>query len=278
MDARILVVEDDSSARMAIAALLKSAGYLVTESPDGETALELLRQGVYAKEPFDVVLADIRMRTVGGIEVLHVARRLSRPPEVIILTGYGTMETSIEALRAQAYDYLTKPCKPDELLRCVEGAVEHRMGELRKDDALQMITKAVAHLYDTVPLSEHDVPGNVQTTMSRADQNRFLHVGALSLDRFSHSASFNGQALHLTPIEYELLSCLTEARGRMVEYQEIARRTHGYAADNTEAQALLRTHIQNLRRKIPPDYFINVRGRGYRLVAPEERTDLDEEG
>jgi DNA-binding response OmpR family regulator len=95
-----------------------------------------------------------------------------------------------------------------------------------------------------------------------------LHVGQLTIDCFRHTATFNGQTLHLTPIEYALLLCLAEARGRVVGYSEIIRRTHGISVDEMEAQTLIKPHIRNLRRKIDPAYLSNVRGTGYVLAAP----------
>jgi DNA-binding response OmpR family regulator len=99
-----------------------------------------------------------------------------------------------------------------------------------------------------------------------------VRVGALTIDTFQHTVTFGDTALHLTPTEYELVYCLARAQGRVLEYREIAQQTHGNVSDRNEAHGLLKTHIQNLRRKIDPDYIVSVRGVGYMLVAPTQRS------
>jgi DNA-binding response OmpR family regulator len=167
-------------------------------------------------------------------------------------------------LRAGADDYLLKPCEPTELLSCVAKAVHRRQEQQRQVDAIQTIFIGLDQLRGgTQPL----VPEPAQAP-SVEEPGRYLHVGQLTIDCFRHTATFNGQTLHLTPIEYALLLCLAEARGRVVGYSEIIRRTHGISVDEMEAQTLIKPHIRNLRRKIDPAYLSNVRGTGYVLAAP----------
>jgi DNA-binding response OmpR family regulator len=271
-EARVLVVEDDATTRMSIVAVLEGSGYNVEEAADGETAITRLQGALHNRNPYDVVITDIRMGTVDGVEVLYAARDQDRPPEVIILTGFGTMDTAIAALRAGAHDYLTKPCKPQELLTYVEGAVSRRLSEQRRDDALRMISQAIGHLQGNgVTPQAGGAPAFQENTSAAGDAERYLSVGALSIDTFQHTVLFNGQPVHLTPIEYELLACLAEARGRALSYQEIASHTHHHHVERSEAHGLLKTHVQNLRRKIGPDYIVSIRGTGYLLVDPEQQ-------
>lgn len=278
MNAHILVVEDDATTRMSIVAVLRGAGYSVTEAADGEEAIAMLQQARETGDAYNVVLTDIRMHTVDGIEVMHAARTGPRPPEVIILTGFGTMDTSIAALRAGAYDYLTKPCKPNDLLNYVAGAYDHWQNELRRDDAIRAITQALGQLQPNTPPPGEDAPTTPLPPLPAAasgatspEEERYVRVGALAIDTFQHTITFGGTALHLTPTEYELVHCLARAQGRVLEYLEIAQQTHGNVSDRNEAHGLLKTHIQNLRRKIDPDYIVSVRGVGYMLVAPAQR-------
>jgi DNA-binding NtrC family response regulator len=121
----ILLVEDDDTARRSIASVLERAGYIVDAVPDGEQAVALLNSSA-SGPAFDVVLTDLLLGTLDGVAVLKAARAMPNPPEVILLTGYGTLQTAIEALRAGAFDYLLKPCRLDDLLRCIKGAAERR--------------------------------------------------------------------------------------------------------------------------------------------------------
>ncbi|MBI9076728.1 MAG: response regulator [Desulfatibacillum sp.] len=118
-DHSILFVDDDYYSREATARDLKSRGYQVTTAPDGETALELL-----AKNSFNLVITDLVMDQVDGIEVLKTAKNMHPDIMVIILTGYGDMSSAIEALRLSADDYLLKPCDPEEthfrVIKCLK--------------------------------------------------------------------------------------------------------------------------------------------------------------
>lgn len=270
METQVLLVEDDATARLLLGEVLTGAGYHVTTAQDGETALDLL-----AKQRFDVVITDIRMRKVGGIQVLHAAKQYPTSPAVILLTGYGSLETALEALRAGAYDYLLKPVDPNDLLDRVEGAVQRRQSEQRQNNAVRIIAQGLAQLQgqalaDDQPEKWVNRPAPEQPP---PEETRYIKVGLLSIDSFRHTASFDGQTLHLTPIEYALLRCLAESAGRVLTYREIVRCSHGHEPEETEAQSLLKAHIRNLRRKIATDYLVNVRGTGYMLVDPETAPD-----
>jgi len=268
----ILLVEDDDTARRLLADVLHEAGHRVTAARDGETALELLAEG-----SFDAVVTDIRMRNVDGVQVLHAARERDNPLPVILLTGFGSLESAIAALRAGAYDYLLKPVDPDELLKRLAKALEQRATEQRRDQAVHIIAQGLAQLQEqenTSPTPEtNDLlsPSRPPSAAGREQSNqqqRYIQVGTLALDTFRHTATFDGQSFHVTPIEYELLHCLARTAGRVVGYRDIVRATHGHDTDEFEAQSLLKAHIRNLRRKIDPSYLVNVRGTGYMLLDP----------
>ncbi len=248
---RVLLVEDDHAALMSLRRILESAGYHVVAVADGETACQHLED---IGGDYDVVLTDLRMNDVNGLEVLRAARRLPDPPEVVLLTGYGTLGTAIEALRAGVYDYLLKPCKPDELLCAIEGAMRRRY-----DSALH---RAVLHE------RTHGVESQDERVI--LEQVRYLRVGELLIDRLNRRVLFRSRVIQVTPTEYELLCCLAEARGQVLTFREIVQRAYidSYAISDDEAQQLLKTHIHNLRHKIDPAYIINVRGVGYRLTDP----------
>lgn len=270
MECHILLVEDDTTARILLMNVLTRAGYEVTPAPDGETALELLER--YA---FDLILTDIQMLAVDGIQVLKAARLRPSPPVVILLTGHGTLETAIESLRAGASDYLLKPCSPAELLDRVARALQQRMREVQQAEVIRTV-RALSQTLAQLPETDRTNGIPEQPRQPIEDQNGLeasssvLRVGLLCIDRLRYTASFDGRQLHLTPIEYALLCCLAEARGEVIGYSEIVRRSHGHNATDTEAQSLLKAHIHNLRRKIDPSYLINVRGVGYRLAAAHE--------
>jgi DNA-binding NtrC family response regulator len=117
--ARILVVEDEEITRENLMHVLRREGYEVDAANDGEGALDLLGKGRY-----DVILTDLRMRHVDGMGVLAAAKGMQPETEVIMLTGYATVETAVAAMEQGAYHYLAKPYKLDELRALVRKALE----------------------------------------------------------------------------------------------------------------------------------------------------------
>lgn len=126
--AKLLVVDDEKNLRLVIQKELSRQGHEVEPAEDGEAAWEQLE----AKD-FDVILCDINMPRLDGIGLLRRVREKSpHPPEVIMLTGQGTIETAIEAMKLGAYDYLTKPYRIAELSALVDQAAEKH--QLRMDN------------------------------------------------------------------------------------------------------------------------------------------------
>src|SRR5512138_3510643 len=117
----VLVVDDQRNMRATTALLLRQAGHAVEEAESGGAAIRRVQQ-----QPFDVVLTDLRMPDVDGIEVLRAVREHAPDTQVIVMTGYGTIESAVEAMRQGALDYVSKPFKADELLLRIARAVEQR--------------------------------------------------------------------------------------------------------------------------------------------------------
>ncbi len=118
---KVLVVDDQRNMRATTAMLLRQAGHLVEEAESGGAAIRRVQH-----EPFDVVLTDLRMPDVDGLEVLGAVRAHAPDTQVIVMTGYGTIESAVEAMRRGALDYVSKPFKEDELLLRIDRAVEQR--------------------------------------------------------------------------------------------------------------------------------------------------------
>jgi len=122
---RILLVDDEEIIRKTLAVSLQEEGYEVITASTGEDAIRKLKEGVY-----DLVITDLIMEGVGGMEVLKIARQLDHEAMVMILTGYGSLESAIDALRLGVHDYLLKPYNPTELFVKVAHCLEQL--ELRR--------------------------------------------------------------------------------------------------------------------------------------------------
>ena len=125
----VLVVDDDSAHRTMLRTLLTGWGYTIFEADDGSAAIEKAND-----QAFDLILMDIRMIKVSGIEALHEIKAFNPSIPVIIMTAYSSVETAVEALKSGAYDYLTKPLDFDELRLAMERAMDHR--QLKEENRL----------------------------------------------------------------------------------------------------------------------------------------------
>jgi DNA-binding NtrC family response regulator len=121
MGASILVVDDDPDVQVTFSQLLHAEGYVVATAGSGEEALTRL-----ARSGFDVLVSDIKMPGLTGLDVLERSRALDPALAVILMTGYATIETAVEALRRGASDYLRKPFRVEELRQSVQRALSLR--------------------------------------------------------------------------------------------------------------------------------------------------------
>ncbi|MCX6132931.1 MAG: response regulator [Ignavibacteriales bacterium] len=132
MNERILVVDDEESLRLSLKFKLKSAGFDVDTAIDGEEALEKLKA-----KPADVVLLDINMPRMSGIEALTIIRQTYPHTEAIMLTGFADFSTAIECLKIGAKDYLVKPVDTTELVTRLRSLVRSRSTERALQDVHQ---------------------------------------------------------------------------------------------------------------------------------------------
>ena len=119
--ARILIVDDQENARSMLAEMLRSEGYAVVQADGGEAACEMVTNGAY-----DLIITDLRMGDVGGLEVLHRTREASPTTPVIVMTAFGTIEDAVEAMRFGAQDFVQKPFVEEELMTKVARATRTR--------------------------------------------------------------------------------------------------------------------------------------------------------
>jgi two-component system response regulator HydG len=116
----ILVVDDDPGHRTTLKTILKTWGYGISEADDGRTAVDRVRQS-----PFELILMDVRMAVMSGIDALKEINAYNPAIPIVIMTAYSSVQSAVEAMKAGAYDYLTKPLDFDELKLTIERALEH---------------------------------------------------------------------------------------------------------------------------------------------------------
>lgn len=134
---RILVVEDENIARRNLEHILKKEGYTVVAVDQGAKALDLLRH-----QNFDLVLTDLKMEKVDGMQVLEKSRELQPCTEVIMITGYATVDSAVAAMKEGAYHYIAKPYKIDEIRQIVGQALMKRRLQLENLELKESLKKA----------------------------------------------------------------------------------------------------------------------------------------
>lgn len=279
--AQVLVVDDEGPNRYSVSKTLRRVGYIVSEAASGEEALDYANN-----QEFDVILTDIRMQGIDGVELLRRIKEESPDAIVILMTGYASLGTAVEAVRLGAHDYLIKPSSSQDIRQSVSRGIERARNLRRRRRLLDTIKNDVFELtradrdaataaFDTSPPNDLD-RGIYNETVPETNSNS-MQLGPLTVHTGRYQISVDEKPIDLTPTEFDLLLYLAAHRGRVVPCHELVREVRGYTVDEAEAREVIRPHVSNLRRKLKEsnqeaDLIVNVRGIGYRLndqIAPE---------
>ena len=206
---RVLVVDDEPAIRRALRPPLIELGFQVAEASRGEEALQALRAA-----PYDVVLLDINMPGIGGIETLRRIRTVAPRLPVLMLTVRDDEEDKVEALDMGADDYVTKPFSTRELIASIRSAVRRVRAPARPEDAP-------------------------------------IEIGEIRLEPLKRLVTKRGAPVRLTRKEFDILYCLMSRAGRVVTYARLL--TAVWGAEFREEVEYLRTFVRQLRKKIEDD-------------------------
>src|SRR5947209_14685024 len=143
----ILIVDDEAGIRESLAGILADEGYSSSAVDSGEACLELLRKTV-----FDVVLLDIWLPGLDGLNTLAKIRELDHPPEVIMISGHGTIETAVRATKLGAYDFLEKPLRMEKTLILVKNAVDAAKLQRENGDLKKQLQAKSVIVGDSIPM------------------------------------------------------------------------------------------------------------------------------
>jgi DNA-binding response OmpR family regulator len=270
--AHVLVVDDEGANRYSVSKTLQRVGYIVSEAASGEEALEVMQ-----KQIFDVVLTDIKMPGLDGVELLRRVKDEAPDAIVILMTGYASLGTAVEALRLGAHDYLIKPSSSQDIRQSVARGVERARNLKRRRTLLEAIRNDVFELAqaDTTAVVA-GLEGLIEDEEPRPRDpipepvNNSMQLGPLTVYPGAYQIAIGEKDIDLTPTEFDLLLYLAAHRGRVVPCHELVREVRGYSVDEAEAREVIRPHVSNLRRKLKSaeqdaDLIVNVRGIGYRL-------------
>ncbi len=236
---RILVVDDEPAIRRALRPPLMELGFQLAEASRGEEALQALRA-----QSYDVVLLDVNMPGLGGIETLRRIRAFAPRLPVLILTVRDQEEDKVEALDLGADDYVTKPFSTRELIARIRSAVRRMRAPARTEDAP-------------------------------------IEIGEVYLDPVKRRVTKRGEPIKLTRKEFDILHCLMSRAGRVVTYAKLL--TAVWGADCREEVEYLRTFVRQLRKKMEDDpsnpvYLLTDVSVGYRFADAQMLTERNGAG
>ena len=264
-EGHILIIDDEPSLRQTMARILQRAGYEVTTAANGMEGLTLVSQ-----HAFDLLYLDIRMPDVSGLELLQTIHTRFPDLPVILFTAQPDLNSAVEALRRGAIDYLLKPLKPQTVIDRTKSILSERQKERRKRELQRQIDALQAELNSLESEREDAVPS--KQVQAPASDDRFVKRGSLTFDLHTRRVTMNGKVVSLPPTSFDYLLVLARHAPNVVDFQTLVSEAQGYETDTREAQELTKWHVHHIRQAIEPDsrnpiHVINVRGKGYRLVA-----------
>jgi DNA-binding response OmpR family regulator len=252
---RILIVDDEPGVRFVLEKTLAAEGYRLDSAAGGEEAIRKL-----AGDDYEVLLLDLKMMPVDGLQVINALRARGSDAAVIILTAHSTIESAVEALRLGAFDYLFKPASPEVIRERVREAIGYSRQVTRRARLLGQMETIRQSLLELEPES-----GPVGQAIA---PDRFLRSGKLTIDKYHRTAMLAGEVIDLTTAEYDLLLVLAEAAPQPLAPRELARRALQYDPQEIEARQTVKYHIHQLRLKLGedprnPKYIKTIRYKGY---------------
>lgn len=238
MKSNILVVDDEPVARQSLTDILKLEGYNVTSAPNGQAAVEFVRT-----HPIDLMVVDLRMPGMDGLEVVQIVNQVSPETEVILLTAFGSTDTAIQALRLRIHDYLLKPASPNQVLSSVRKGLARHQARMRA------------------------AGGDFDPDGSEGPITFTLKDGTL-VDLSRRQIHHKNKLEYLTPAEGRLLRIFLENEGKVFSHRELVLLVQGYDTSQREAPEILRPLVSRLRHKLEQfpllsERLLSVRGTGY---------------
>jgi DNA-binding response OmpR family regulator len=239
MKSNILIVDDEPVARQSLTDILKLEGYSVMSLPNGQAAVEHVRT-----HPVDLMIVDMRMPGMSGLEVVQVVNQVSPETEVILLTAYGSTDTAIQALRLRIHDYLLKPASPAQVIQSVKKGLARRSTKLRIKS------------------------GSVDAVETDDAVQEFVFKDGTVVDLSRRQIRCKNKTEHLTPAEGRLLQILMRNEGKVFSHRELVLLVQGYDTSQREAPEILRPLVSRLRHKLEQfpvlaERVSSVRGTGY---------------
>jgi len=253
MTSNILIIDDDANVRESLSEVLRTEGFQVDTAVSGEDGLAVLKV-----ESFDMVLLDIRLPGLDGEVVMREIQKYYPETQMIIISGYGSLESAITAIRLGVKDYFIKPYKVEDLLSAICRALTDKEARARKEILLEQLSSSLEQLKDLEGFRGETLPARRVITLT----------GGIMVDLERREVWRGNKHVSLTPTESNLLGIFLENRGRVLSHVELVMLVQGVQVKEEEAPEILRPMVSRLRKKLiafpgTNHWISNVRGTGY---------------
>ena len=241
MSARILLVEDDPALLSILQAAMSFGGFKGETATSGAEAIAAFRS-----RRFDAVLVDLGLPDLDGTDLLHSLRELSDVP-ILVVSGRDTERDKIDALDRGADDFIPKPFLPGELLARIRSALRRYRAQQEKGG---------------------DGPSRIEAL----DLRDPIEIGLMILDPFDRTVEIEGRKTQLSEAEFKVLTALATSDDSVVSKAALLKRL--YDSEALAETRIVEVYISNIRRKLRSireyDFILNFRGRGWKLVMPDD--------
>ncbi len=271
LSSRLLVVDDEPEIRSGLTQILNLEGYTADEAASGNEALSILKHN-----PYDLMLLDLHLPGLDGLQVMQQARQTWPELLIIILTGHATLESAIAAAKSdEVVDYLLKPASNEEILDAVHRALNKQV----EKSSQQRLIRAAREILNVVdqPNPEPSLPPAPESPPepqpSAVALPQFIKISPFFLDRKKRLVTLEGNPanqVELSKGEATVLASLMSFPDQILSCRRIIFIGWGDILDEDEAESVTRPYISRLRQKLEPNpkkprFICTVRRRGYRF-------------
>jgi len=258
--ARILIVDDERTTRLSLSEIFSLRGANTVTAADGNEALAQIQQA-----PFDLIILDVKMPGLSGLQVLEYVQEHAPGTVCILLTAHATIDSAIRALRQGAFDYVLKPAQPRTIIEVVERGLAKRQDFLRRQNLVDLMEQ-------TVEAFKAGTPPPTVPVSDPKPSSPILNAGNITADLHRREAKLDDRLLELTPTEFDTLVYFIRNAERVVSCRDLVKAVHGYDSTENAARPIMRVHIHRLRQKIEvdaanPERLLTIRSAGYMLTS-----------
>jgi two-component system, OmpR family, alkaline phosphatase synthesis response regulator PhoP len=254
----ILIVDNDQAKWSVWSEALETQGYPVGHAENVEEA-----QSLFKHQDYGLALLNLKKNGgMSGIDFLDWIKEHQSNTDVIVVTTYAQLNSSLGALRKGAYDYLVTPVNIVEVISRVDRCMAERREVAERLEVIDQIELKLNQLkIQLLPKGNGSLAND-----------HFFETQSIIVDRHKRLVVRDGEPIQLSPTEFDMLDFLASNGDRVVSASEIIRAVQGYDMDEADARPIVRVNIRRLRQKIEadtanPEHIITVRSRGYRFAG-----------